>query len=597
MRVLLRSFLSAIKDLNVLVDLPGHFDGHERRLVFQAIVIGILVWGIVFALKSSVHLVFSHLLAWLEHTPYPFLVFIPLFLAGALVSLLARFKPTLINYRDADGHIHELNDVEGDGLERAIALYYSSEPQFESSLLGQNGIEARWEMPTFSLVWRKFLATFLTLGGGGSGGLEASVTLIGESTASGLFKPRRIRKQEAEGWWGRLKRWWGSSNTDDLQTAQLCGIAAAVATLLGTAFTAAFFAIEVMYRRRPVVEKLIYALVSSLTALILSSFVVHEGGLFQVEEVLFPVISTRYYLALIIMAIAIALLSVYFGRLRSSFEASFLHLQPNSLRRHLLGAGFTAAIALLVYYLLPLFAHYNLIPQEALSHRFALILGPGEEAIDLALSGHMVFWVALIALFGKMLATLATVGSGGSAGLLVPSIFFGTMVATIMARLFGLEPQTLIVPAMTASLVSIVNVPLAAVFLPFELFGQAYLLPALVVLIVCFLFAHQNTIYRTQRETHAKREILPGYGSRRVGVPKEWAGKSLLSLDLRRRFEVSVVGIIERYEQNGRLNPRVQLNPAATKVLSEDDVLVVIGTNSQLDDFETKVQQDSQGSD
>ena len=597
MRAVLQSFLSAIKHLNVVFDLPGHFDGHERRLVFQAIIIGVLVWGIVFGLKTSVHLVFSTVLDWLEHTPYPFLVFLPLAIGAILVSLLARFRPTLINYRDDQGHIHELNDVEGDGLERAIALYYSSEPQFESELLGQNGIDARWELPTFSLVWRKFLATFLTLGSGGSGGLEASVTLIGESTASGLFKPRRVDRHETEGWWAGFKRWWGSSNTDDLQTAQLCGIAAAVATLLGTAFTAAFFAIEVMYRRRPVIEKLVYALISSLTALLLSSLVAHEGGLFQVAEIIYPANSFRYYLALVCMAIAIALLSVYFGRLRSSFEASFHQLQPNPLRRHLLGAGLTAVIALLVYFSLPLLAHFGLIPHEALEHRFALILGPGEEAIDLALSGQMVFWVALIALFGKMLATLATVGSGGSAGLLVPSIFFGTMVATLCAKLFDLEPQTLIVPAMTASLVSIVNVPLAAIFLPFELFGQAYLLPALIVLIICFLFAHQNTIYRTQRETHAKREILPGYGSRRVSIPKEWAGKSLLSLDLRRRFEVSVVGIIERYEKDGRINPRVQLNPAATQVLTEDDVLVVIGTNNQLDNFEEKIQQSSSSSD
>jgi H+/Cl- antiporter ClcA len=46
-------------------------------------------------------------------------------------------------------------------------------------------------MPTFSLAVRKFLATWATLGSGGSGGLEASVALIGESLAAGVAAHHR----------------------------------------------------------------------------------------------------------------------------------------------------------------------------------------------------------------------------------------------------------------------------------------------------------------------------------------------------------------------------------------------------------------------
>ena len=48
-------------------------------------------------------------------------------------------------------------------------------------------MDVRWQLPTFSLATRKFLATLITLGSGGSGGLEGSVTLIGESVAAGLL--------------------------------------------------------------------------------------------------------------------------------------------------------------------------------------------------------------------------------------------------------------------------------------------------------------------------------------------------------------------------------------------------------------------------
>ncbi|NJN55224.1 MAG: hypothetical protein HC804_10970 [Anaerolineae bacterium] len=173
--------------------MPGTFDDEERRLVVQSVVIGVVIWAIVYPLKVGVHWLFHwtlHSLESLGHGPQQLLVLLPLLVGALIVALIARTRASLIHYRDNEGVIHELNDVEGDGLERAIALYYSSEPAFEQVLQGQEGLDVRWQLPTFSLAWRKFAATLVTLGSGGSGGLEASVTLIGESSSAGLFKPR-----------------------------------------------------------------------------------------------------------------------------------------------------------------------------------------------------------------------------------------------------------------------------------------------------------------------------------------------------------------------------------------------------------------------
>ncbi len=52
-----------------------------------------------------------------------------------------------------------------------------------------------------------------------------------------------------------------------------------------------------------------------------------------------------------------------------------------------------------------------------------------------AFAGHVILSVALIGLVAKMLATLTTTNSGGSAGLLVPTFYFGTMIAAALARL------------------------------------------------------------------------------------------------------------------------------------------------------------------
>ena len=124
------------------------------------------------------------------------IVLLAVWLLGAVaVSWVSQRRPTIVYYRDAQKKLHPLDAVEGDGLERAIALYFSSEPMLERQLLGQAGVEARWRMPTFSLAIDKMIASVFTLCSGGAGGLEASVTLVGESTAAGLFKPRGFTRK------------------------------------------------------------------------------------------------------------------------------------------------------------------------------------------------------------------------------------------------------------------------------------------------------------------------------------------------------------------------------------------------------------------
>ncbi|MCA9981827.1 MAG: chloride channel protein, partial [Anaerolineales bacterium] len=224
-------------------------------------------------------------------------------------------------------------------------------------------------------------------------------------------------------------------------------------------------------------------------------------------------------------------------------------------------------------------------------HGLHLIMGTGEAPIHSALVGELALSVAVIALVGKMVATLTTITSGGSAGLLIPSIYFGTMIATIFVqfpRLLGLDAwsfpaMTLVVPAMTASLVSIVNVPLAAIMFAVEGFSGSYLVPAMLALVISTLLAQRNSIYRTQRERVEKRQILPGYGVRRISVPPSWEGQTLTQLDLRRQYEVNVIGWVEQADDAGL--PRVRLDADANLPLSASDILVVLGRAEDLNRF------------
>ncbi|MFO7684034.1 MAG: chloride channel protein [Chloroflexota bacterium] len=583
----MKSILAFIHDIfhdfwGTLRHLTLHVSSEEQRLVVQSVIIGVIVWAVVYPLKIAVHDLSHATLHWLENAPTLLFVFIPLCLGALIVAAISLYKAATIYYHDDKGHIHELNDVQGDGLERTISLYYSSEPTIEHTLTGHEGVSVRWELPTFSLALRKFAATLVTLGSGSSGGLEASVTLIGESLAAGIFKPRRIGERAADRLTilHKIWRWWRPDNPDDLQTAQLSGVAAAVAVLLGAPFAAAFFATEVMYHRRPIIEKLLYALISALTAYFLTDLVaVNHAPLFAVELRYVPPNTPAYMGVLVLMSAVISLVAIFFSRLRARLDHAFHHSIAHTYWRMLLGAVLTGVVAISVAWFTSRFG--------LTEHGLSLVLGTGQSAIDAAFASELTAAVALIALFAKMFATLFTVSSGGSAGLLIPSLFFGTMVASMFADWFGYEPMMLIAPAMTASLVSIVNVPLAAILFTVETFGSVYMVPALIVLVVTSILAHDNSIYRTQRETFDSRQILPGISVRRVRMPLAWAGQTLVGLDFRKQFDLNVIGLLEYRGDDG--HPHIRLATASTTMLEEGDVLVVLGTDEKLDGLETAV--------
>ena len=182
------------------------------------------------------------------------------------------------------------------------------------------------------------------------------------------------------------------------------------------------------------------------------------------------------------MGLAIAFVGQLYRVLSVQFHAWFQEGINNRFVRLLMGFGVTGVIALVVYYL----TRWSGITDRGLE----LVLGSGESMVISAFAGQLTLSMALIGLVAKMLATLATIKSGGSAGLLVPSMFFGTMVAVAFAQLFQFEPALFIAPALAGSLIAIVNTPFAALIFVLEEFGAEYLLPALVLLIITGLLSN-----------------------------------------------------------------------------------------------------------
>lgn len=312
------------------------------------------------------------------------------------------------------------------------------------------------------LFARKAAATVLTLGGGGSGGLEAPVVLIGESLGAGL---------------GALT---GLGGTPGYRLAQLCGVSAGVSTLLGAPFTAALFTLELLHGGRLVYRQLAFALWASVIPYYLNTTLNGYRPLF-VAPSHSPEYSLPEYGAAALVAIAVAApVALGFAAMMRWSRRLVEQVQPawHALASMLAVGG----LALILQRFVGLELHH--------------VLGAGEETLRLVLADHpslSVWWVLLLLLVAKSATVGLTLGGGGSAGLLFPSMFLGGLSGALVANLVTssglatLDPALFAVVGIAASLTAVVGVPISAMALVFEVFGKAWGPPAILACGVTFI--------------------------------------------------------------------------------------------------------------
>ena len=112
-----------------------------------------------------------------------------------------------------------------------------------------------------------------------------------------------------------------------------------------------------------------------------------------------------------------------------------------------------------------------------------------------------------LALIGKMIATGLTMRGGGSAGLLIPSMFFGGVAGALTALVFSnmtgvsLDPSLFAVVGISTSLVAVIGVPLASIALVLEVFGPTFGPPTILASGATYLIT-LHIIYRNFKRVH-----------------------------------------------------------------------------------------------
>ncbi len=392
----------------------------------------------------------------LTHQAY--IIFVILVLAALIRGLLLR--------------IPSWQTSEGDGMGRSLEFFhqtYDDDGKKEQS---------RYKQPDFWQALRRAILTSLTVGSGGSGGIEAPVVPIGECIGAG---------------WSRLLK---ITQSDDLRIYQLAGIGAAVSTLLDAPFTAALFAAEIVYNARILYRPLMYSLIGAIVAYALNNHFLNFEPLFTPRA--HPLdYSLKEYMevsavALICSApasLGVAFLFKYLKKIITPFPG---------LLRPIIGAVATGSIGLGIWF------GFGLEPQH--------VLGVSEETIIQVMAGEgnpllKVWWILVLLVVAKAFATGFTLMAGGSAGALVPAMFLGGISGAaiyqgLLVLGYPLEANVavFVVAGLASALVAVVQVPLAAIAFVMEVFGVAYGPPAILSCVLTYLLARRWKLYTLDAE-------------------------------------------------------------------------------------------------
>lgn len=404
-----------------------HHLSDKQFLIVSSIVVGLLSGGAAVVLKSFVHSI-QH---WIERYSYEdffLVIFFPL--VGIAFTVLL------------------INTVWKNAFKKGSAEITYAITKKSSQL-------------PISQTYSHIITSAITVGFGGSTGLESPMVSTGSAIGSNVARAFRLSYKE--------------------KTILLaCGAAAGIAAAFNSPIAGVLFAIEVLLADISAAA-FIPLIIAAATGALLAKIVLTEGVLLTFTLVSpFDYHNTHYYLLLGLLSGFVAL---YYAK---SFE--FVHDLMKSIKktwlRVLIGGVLLAGLVVL----------------------FPSLLGEGYESIKSLsnLNTHTIFdrsiiahWVSseytillflgLVVLL-KSVAAAITIGSGGNGGSFGPSLFMGAYLGYVFARILNMLLGTDIpevnfaLVGMAGMLSGVFYAPLTAIFLIAEITGgYGLIIPLMIV--------------------------------------------------------------------------------------------------------------------
>ena len=289
----------------------------------------------------------------------------------------------------------------------------------------------------FRSIPLKILSTALTIGTGGSAGVEGPTAHVGGALGSQVGQFFRV-----------------SGNRMKIYIA--AGCAGAVGAMFNAPIAGVFFAAEIVLLGTYEISSFAALVISSAMATVVSRGYYGESPAFPIPDyhLVNPLVEVPLYLLFGVVVGVVAVLHIrIFYYIRDWFADLNLHPQLKPI----LGAMLVGTVAIL----------------------FPQIMGDGYGYLEEVLTGNGELLLMFMLVFVKIFTTAVTLGAGGAGGVFAPALFIGAVVGgTFGALVHTYLPGVTATPGAYAAvgigsfLAASTHAPLTGMFLMFEMTGN-----------------------------------------------------------------------------------------------------------------------------
>ena len=320
------------------------------------------------------------------------------------------------------------------------------------------------------MMLSRLVTSTLTVGFGGSVGLEAPIVLTGSAIGANVGTEAHLHYRQ--------------------RTLMIgCGSAGAVSAIFDSPIAGVIFAIEVILTEVNI-NKFIPLLIASVCGSIVSMLLLQEESLFRFELTdAFIASDVPYYIGL---GIFCGIIAVYFTRTHYYLENKIQQIE-SSWKRILIGG---VGLGVLIYLFPPMYGEgYNSI-KTLISDGGASILNRSPFFQHESNEWFVVAFLAALIII-KAIASSLTIGSGGSGGVFAPSLFIGGITGFLYARIMSLtglgtiSTTNFALVGMCGIMSGVLHAPLTGIFLIAEITdGYTLFVPLMIVSAIAY-----STIY------------------------------------------------------------------------------------------------------
>jgi CIC family chloride channel protein len=365
-------------------------------------------------------------------------------------------------------------------------------------------------------MYSRMVTSAITVGFGGSAGLEAPIVVTGSAIGSNLARIVHLDYKKRTLLIG-------------------CGAAGAIASIFNSPVAGVIFAMEVILTEVTIAQ-FIPILIASVGGQLVSMMLLGEDILFSFK--LTDQFKTSDTLPFAALGIVSGLAALYFVKTMRSVEG-LLHKLQMEFGRAIVGG---LALALIILTFPPLYGEgYEAIKFLLSGNETAIF----EKSLFYAFSDNSTAIIAFVALIiiAKPIATALTIGSGGSGGIFAPTLFMGGMTGFLFAKIantlspgWELSESNFTLVGMCGVMSGVQYAPLTAIFLIAEITGGYELF---VPLMVVSALSYSTVSYFEKHSIYTKRLIEKG-----DLIPHDKDKQVLSLIDLKKIIETDLLTII-----------------------------------------------------